>query len=1218
MWLSRLDLLAFGKFTNVQLDLGPGFHLIYGPNEAGKSTTLRAIRQLLFGFDERPVDNFLHANPNLRIGGIIRTSSGDELAVVRRKARKESLRGRDDDSIINPDLWSRILSGLDESLFRQRYGIDYQQLVEGGRQIATGSGDLGEILFATGSGVMDLNAIKRGLTQEAEEIFKPQGKKQRLNLAIVRWQELKDRVNEKRLSVSDWEETDQLRQETTLRLESVTAELSCHSKAFEQSRRWQQAWPLVQELDSLEHEIARLATVPRLNQDFASKRQEAFLLLKQSNQYQVAAREAIERAQKELEKLQLPVELVSQADEIARVVMEWNAVQQGMRDRQNLVQQKEQHSQAIQRLNESSIVSVHSFDRSRLTLDLARRTRLGQLGRQQAGLIQSLENAEAYREGLNRQLEEIRTLLATASDPVMLDEFRNLLKTVQNDGDLETRLRDLQKESCELREAISQQIEQLGFGSKSLSEILNIQHPDSVVCGRFQSDFRTIQTEHSMLQSRLAELITEHEVVTQNIKQLRQEFLVPTEADLETARSERDAIWSQIRQQWNIQSQPDSELIERFEQSVVKADLLSDRLRHEADRVAQLAEELANLNTNESRQHEISVRLAELDSHRLSLQKQWQSLWQNLDGLAPLPSEVPAWLARRDLLLQNGERVRRCESDAALISERIQGHIATLRGLLGIESDQRDGTQDLVETSRSKKRGRVSSKQLSFGWEPPSELSPDGNGTNLNPGTKRMDTVLKDLLSRAEERLQSDEAAQQSHRVAVEKTALLTRELAESSKRVVTARNELLKWNADWKETMSAIGLSPEFSPEDADAIVQILSEIANHQALCQQLQDRITGIDEIENRYVSAARSLCQKVSPDHADLPVEQIVERLRVTLVSCQTEQSIRKEQTARKTQAEEQFVLSQESQAAGERLYAELCQELKNGLTEASTTEPAALSRITFEELEQAEKQSAERDQYESKRNRIRIRLGELAGEESFEIFVGQVRLQTLEVLATKIHEHQTEIKRLATEKDQLLHQLGGIDSRLKLMNGGGEAAEAEEVRQQCLAQMRSDAEEYIRLKLASSVLRTCIERYREKIRGPVLKTAGQLFQELTLGSFEGLRVDEDESHKPVLVGVRSGGLESVVVNAMSEGTCDQLYLALRLASLQLETSPRSELPLIIDDILVQFDDARAIAALRVLNQQAEKRQVIFFTHHEHLIDLASKYLTTPFKTHRLIG
>lgn len=349
MWLSKLDLLAFGQFTNVRLDLGPGFHLVYGPNEAGKSTALRAIRQLLFGFDERPTDNFLHANPNLRIGGVCR-GTDLELKVIRRKARKDSLRADDDVTVIEPDRWNQLLSGVDEATFCQRYGIDYEQLIEGGHQIATGNGDLGEILFATGSGVMDLNKVKRNLTEEAEEIFKPQGKKQRLNQSILKWQELKDQVRDKLLSVSVWEETDRLRQETIARLEQVSLELARQTREFDQLQLLQQARPLVQEIDSMENGLGQFRSTPRLQPDFGTRRQEAFLLLKQASLYEIAATEAIQRSQNELEKLVLPRALATHADEISQRIIDQGSCEKGLRDCAILIEQCDRHTAAIDEL----------------------------------------------------------------------------------------------------------------------------------------------------------------------------------------------------------------------------------------------------------------------------------------------------------------------------------------------------------------------------------------------------------------------------------------------------------------------------------------------------------------------------------------------------------------------------------------------------------------------------------------------------------------------------------------------------------------------------------------------------------------------------------------------------------------------------------------------------------------------------------------------------
>ena len=154
-------------------------------------------------------------------------------------------------------------------------------------------------------------------------------------------------------------------------------------------------------------------------------------------------------------------------------------------------------------------------------------------------------------------------------------------------------------------------------------------------------------------------------------------------------------------------------------------------------------------------------------------------------------------------------------------------------------------------------------------------------------------------------------------------------------------------------------------------------------------------------------------------------------------------------------------------------------------------------------------------------------------------------------------------------------------------------------------MRGDDQQYTRLCLASSVLRESIERYREKNQGPVLQRASRLFATMTLGSFAGLRDDYNEKGEPVLVGLRADGRTIVGVDGMSDGTCDQLYLSLRLASLEHYLEQNAPIPFIVDDILVQFDDDRAAAALRILAELSDRTQVIFFTHHQHLMHVAQE-------------
>ena len=119
---------------------------------------------------------------------------------------------------------------------------------------------------------------------------------------------------------------------------------------------------------------------------------------------------------------------------------------------------------------------------------------------------------------------------------------------------------------------------------------------------------------------------------------------------------------------------------------------------------------------------------------------------------------------------------------------------------------------------------------------------------------------------------------------------------------------------------------------------------------------------------------------------------------------------------------------------------------------------------------------------------------------------------------------------------------------------------------------------------------------------MLERATALFAQLTNGAFQGIKSDFDEKDRPILKGVRTGG-EELEIAGLSAGTRDQLFLALRLASLERQLAAAARVPLIVDDILINFDDQRSKATLAVLAEFARQTQVLFFTHHPRLVELA---------------
>jgi uncharacterized protein YhaN len=341
--------------------------------------------------------------------------------------------------------------------------------------------------------------------------------------------------------------------------------------------------------------------------------------------------------------------------------------------------------------------------------------------------------------------------------------------------------------------------------------------------------------------------------------------------------------------------------------------------------------------------------------------------------------------------------------------------------------------------------------------------------------------------------------------------------------------------------------------------------------------------------------------MAADLVPLPVERAANDLYDRLIKVQKENA-RLSDLCERLQAEERK--RDEARRLGTRWQATLDALCK----EAGCASP--------DQLVEAERRSSQRQSVEKALSDIEDQLLRLAAGMPVEDFVQQALQVDGDQLAPTLQQLSDEIQQLEQEQAVVREAIGRESSELQRMDGSSRAAEAQAQVESLLAQIRSDAEQYARLRLASAVLRQTTERYRQKNQGPVLDNASRLFGELTLGSFQGLRADFDDQGGAVLVGVRPTG-QTLGVEGMSDGTRDQLYLALRLASLETYLTENEPLPFIVDDILIMFDDDRAAAALHALARLATRTQVIFFTHHTHLVDLAARHLDAgSFFVHRL--
>ena len=205
--------------------------------------------------------------------------------------------------------------------------------------------------------------------------------------------------------------------------------------------------------------------------------------------------------------------------------------------------------------------------------------------------------------------------------------------------------------------------------------------------------------------------------------------------------------------------------------------------------------------------------------------------------------------------------------------------------------------------------------------------------------------------------------------------------------------------------------------------------------------------------------------------------------------------------------------------------------------------------------------------------------------------------------------------IGTEREAVGRALNEVEALVATASSDNAAADAQQSVTDANAALAGEAERFVEQATAAAVLRWLIEKHRASAQAPLIARAAALFARVTRRAFIDLVIAYGDDDRPRIVAVRADGTR-VGVEGLSEGTRDQLYLALRLgaiAGLANATSP----PLVCDDLLITADDMRAGAMLDVLAAASATSQVILFTHHEHLIDVARRAVGVDgFRLHRI--
>ena len=1154
MKIKRLELKAFGPFSGQVLDFSsplPGLHVVYGPNEAGKSSAMRALHAWFFGFPMRTSDNFIHQNQQLLVGGCLQGSDGQELTFFRRKKSLKDLFDQHDNPL-DPSALTRYLHGIEKELFTALYGINHETLIRGGEGILDQQGEVGKALFAAGAGVASLKPLMDRLESEGESLFKPQGSRQLLNEAISHHKELQTQLKQATLSGREWEEEQQALDEVLERL--VERQKTKQQRESEKRRleRLLQAMPDLSERKNLLDKLAESGEVILLPADFSERR----MAIEQGER---SGRLRHEELRAQLQALRAKMagnllnrEVLDAAAPIEELHQRLGEYRKGRGDRPLREGQRIGARTAAAELLRQIKPGLSLNEVESLRPGLARRKRVNALGSRYEAILQAGRNARQQVQEVEKSLERVsgeRQQLAPFPDS---GQQARVLLAAERAADLDREIMTLEQERENSERECCAALNRLGRWSGSLAQVLHLPLPLPESVNRFDEEFRLLVDEQRQLQAEKDSLEKDRAQVVEHLHALEFATDLPVEEELTKSRMRREQGWQLLCRQWLQQEDVAEEsrtfdashpLPVAYERMVGLSDQIADRLYREADRVQQHASLKSEAEKIEQRLLILGEREAHAHAALAEHNRRWQEQWLSC-GVTPLsPREMIGWLSSFDhLRLQ----VRDVEKVIREVAEKVARRGELRRSLL----------HEIVAT------GEVSSF----------------------PGE-----ALEPILDAARLRLETMQRVQKAHDTMDARIRDLATAVETARDNMLKAEAELREWRAEWHEAIMPLALEGNALPSEALDFIETLQSCFEKLKEADEFRKRIEGIDRDILVFEEDVQSLVLQIAPDLVALDAQPAVTELKSRLGRALQEQTIVQRDNEELQSLEKEFITTAASLQSCE------------GQLEVMRNVARCDSR---EELLEAEQRSRHCTTLHERLVDVERHLSRIAEGATIATLEAQAEAVDPDELPGRLDTLNKEISSLLDpEIQQLSESIGRKKSDLDRMDGSGKAAMLADELQYSLTKIRRLTGRYICIKLAEKILLEETERYRNENEAPLLKMASRYFSELTMGSFTSLLTDSDDHDNPVLIGLRPNGIR-LQVNAMSSGTRDQLYLALRLATLEWRTESSEPMPFIVDDILINFDDARSRATIKALSDLAEKSQIILFTHHKKIVELAS--------------
>lgn len=1150
MKIRHLHINRFGHFNECDLPFtGDGIQVIYGPNEAGKTTLLECLRGILFDFPSRTPYDF-GGQGELAGVATLELQDGRTVELRRRKGNKNKVAIKIDGlaTDLDDNDWLRLLDHADRNLFESVFAFGLGQLSQGEASLKHES--VQSALFSGGlGGNSSPDKAMAALTAQAEALFKKGGSKPVVNALLAEIKRLTALVKEHTLRPDKYLEArdayDRCREQaqaTHRRVEELRTQYS-------QVEKLERACPLWWKLQQRRSEREPLDIPQAIPVDARQRYAAIHAELETLRQDQLQRHATVQQLEKQLQAITRAPDVLQHRAEIKSCL----ELRQSFIEAQEQLPQRERNRTELQRQIDRELTHLRPgwthADLQAFMVDMATREQIDRLSEEQRNRhtrrttlqakhdsdAEELKRAQVEFAGIG-ELPDITALVALLGEESEMIANRKALDSLQ------PQLKKLDRKIDVQRRKLSPPLAVSAMNPEQLS----VPRPETVA--DFESRMIELRKRIQREAASLEDDTTQHAETAQTLNLATSSGHVPSLDERDTARVRRETGWNLIRQKYLSGSEDEQavstwldeagerSLPDAYEHAVRQADQIADHLFENANEVARREELNRQLNGLNQRITQKQQRLAGLESEQLQLQTHWEALWQ-ASGFTPLaPDAMRSWLQDHesisDLISQREDLQQEQESRETRICEFVR----RLSTATGREDDQ---MPQLLAAARQTVDDVKSQRQQT---------------TELEKKIKRLHNQLKayeaDLAS-----LASDE---------------------ETAKKL-------------WQELLQQLHLPVEWKHELARQVIDKLDATHVRLESLPEEEIRISAMRSRIREFDQRVRSICELIDVDLLNIPREVAIKKLDGLV-----EQAVHAEREhGELTRA----LLSESTQCAllHDREQTKNSERLSLLALAGVETEAEFLEIVS--RVEQAAQLDVDIAQLLRELDLIR------AGErrEAFEEVLAQSEQPVLQGQASdlKAQLEAAEALRKAADGEEAVAR-----DVLQRLDGSAQAAIHLEHLTQCRARLAAEVDRYMPVIYARSLLKSAVQRFEKENQPELIATVSQLFRQMTGERY--VEFDRTGGGKQNILVRRADGVERVP-DELSSGTREQLYLAIRLAYVLHYCRRNQPLPLIIDDVLANFDDQRVRQTFATLADISRSVQVMFFTCHPHMLQIAREVI-----------